>query len=174
MRSTVATTFFLLVLTACERIRPDEQAPVPQVTLYGVRLWYYQTGRLVTEGYATRATYERSQNAVGASQVRLCFPSRDPHTSPGAEVHAGQLEGNLQSRQAVGTDGVVVRAGERNVAWTERATFDGQALEAQGSYPTTLKVSGLQVQAGGFHLWLRDERLELDGQVQSRLGEPHD
>lgn len=158
-----------LALAACERTRPLDQAPAPQVTLHGVRLRYFQADRLVAQGRAAQVTYERSSGEVGASEAVLRFPSRRP--SGGTEVRAARLEGSLATRQADGKDGVVIQAGGRLVARTERAHLDGQALEVTGAEPVMIEGPSLRLHAGGFHLWLQDERLELAGEVRGHLGE---
>lgn len=170
---TLSTTLLALAsglaLAACERTRPLDETPAPQVTLHGVRLRYFQADRLVAQGRAAQVTYQRSSGEVGASEAVLRFPSRQ--APGGTEVQAARLDGSLATRQADGKDGVVVQAGGRLVARTERAHFDGQALEVTGTEPVMIEGAALRVHAGGFHLWLQDERLELGGEVRSRLGE---
>ena len=172
----------LLLLTAlmgaCGAPRPAGVAPgaqepeqVPDVTLYGVRLQSFEGEHLVAAGRAERATYQRTSGNVVASRLVLRLPSRPggaPRaTTQGMEVRAGQLEGQLQSREADASGGVVLRTSTGIVARTTRAQMDGVTRNIRGQQPVTVQGPNYRHRADAFQLALDREVFTFSGAVES-------
>jgi lipopolysaccharide export system protein LptC len=168
------------LLGACGAPRPagpvpvpgtDEQEQVPDVTLYGVRLQSFEGEHLVAAGRAERATYQRTSGNVVASRLVLRLPSRPggaPRaTTQGMEVRAGQLEGQLQSRQADASGGVVLRTSTGIVARTTRAQMDGATRNIRGQQPVTVQGPNYRHRADAFQLALEREVFTFSGAVES-------
>ena len=161
-------------LAACSPRAPDasgaEPEQVPDVTLYGVRLQSFEGEQLAAAGHAQRATYQRDTGNIVASQMVLRLPSRPgaPRASThGLEVRAMRLEGNLGSRQAVASGGVVLRTSTGLVGRTRSAHVDGAARNIRGRESVTLQGPSYRHRADSFQLALDTEVFTFEGAVES-------
>ena len=164
----------LLLAAACACTPRAPEAPeaeeVPDVTLYGVRLQSFEGEKLAAAGHAERATYQRGTGNIVASQMVLRLPSR-PGTprasSHGLEVRALRLEGNLATRQAEASGGVVLRTSTGVVGRSQSAHMDGVTRNIRGQEPVTLQGPNYRHRADTFQLALDTEVFTFAGAVQS-------
>ena len=162
----------LAAACACTPRAPEtsEAEQVPDVTLYGVRLQSFEGEKLAAGGRAGRATYQRTTGNIVASQMVLRLPSRPgaPRASShGLEVRAVRLEGNLASRQADASGGVVLRTSTGVVGRSQSAHVDGTTRNIRGHEPVTLQGPNYRHRADTFQLALDTEVFTFAGGVQS-------
>ena len=162
----------LAAACACTPRAPEtpEAEQVPDVTLYGVRLQSFEGEKLAAAGRAERATYQRGTGNIVASQMVLRLPSRPgaPRASShGLEVRAQRLEGNLATRQADASGGVVLRTSTGVVGRSQSAHVDGATRNIRGKEPVTLQGPNYRHRADSFQLALDTEVFTFAGSVQS-------
>ena len=152
----------------------DEKLP-PQVTLSGVALHAWRGSELVAVGSAAQVTYDRSSGNFEAQTARVRFPrreaasARNPQLTSDLELSAAIANGNLLTRQAEGTGGVMARSASGLVARTPSARFDGQERLAHGDEPIEVTGPGYELEADAFTFDLLAEELLFED-VDSRLG----
>jgi hypothetical protein len=162
-----------LLLAGCRSVSSGEEtAAPPQVTLYGVRLSNFRGTQLAMSGRAAKVTYYRAPAEFSATETLVRFPGRPGMSAAvaGLEVRAPSVSGDLVHKQAVWRDGVVMGAPAGISAYTPRATFDGQTMQASGKDRVTVDGPGYALSANGFHLYFPEERFEFGDGVVSRLG----
>jgi lipopolysaccharide export system protein LptC len=175
MRPLGLSALVLLAFAAsCRPRRSDERTPPPLATLDGVRLVYFQGEELAAAGTADRATFERSEGDLTASNVLIRFRSRaEPaglRPAGGMEVRAPLVVGNRAQKKAEGEQGVVLRTGSGIVARSEKARLDGVAMIVESQTPVWVDGPNYSVTADGFRVDLNAEDIDFDRQVVSRLG----
>jgi lipopolysaccharide export system protein LptC len=168
----------LLLAAACSprSAQGPQEEPPPQVVLHGARLVSYEGERLTLSGTAERLTYQRAGGDVQGTHATLRIPpsqaaDRGPAgTSGGVEVSAPNMEGNLASKQLVGSGGVVIRTGEGMVARTPRLTYDANTQRANGNEGVTVTGPDYRMRADRFELSFPDETFIFAGSVETVLG----
>lgn len=161
------------LLGTAGRPAPDEQAPPPEVTLYGVRMQYFRGEVLNTAGRAAKLTYVRTTGELTAYESFFRFPSRDAPArpaEPGVDLRAPVVVGSLVDRQARAEGGVYMRRGELMVAQTERVFFDGVGMVARGDRRTRVESPGYVLSADQFVLDFGPEIFTFEGNVETELG----
>ena len=179
-RLSIASLAALLLAAACSPRPPrggaQQEEPPPQVVLYGARLKSYQGEQLTLSGTAERLTYQRAGGDVQGTNATLVVPpgrasERAPAgTSGGIRVSAPNMEGNLASKQLVGSGGVVIRTGEGMEARTPRLTYDASTQRANGNEGVTVTGPDYRLRADRFELSFPDETFIFAGSVETVLG----
>ena len=174
-----ASLAVLLAAAACSPRRaqgPQQEEPPPQVVLYGARMKSYEGERLTLSGTAERLTYQRAGGDVQGTNATLVLPptraseGAPPGVAGGVQVSAPNMEGNLASKQLVGSGGVVIRTGEGMVARTPRLTYDANTQRAHGNEGVTVKGPDYRLRADRFELSFPDETFIFAGSVETVLG----
>nr|WP_211194625.1 LPS export ABC transporter periplasmic protein LptC [Pyxidicoccus fallax] len=150
--------------------------PPPQVVLYGARMNSFEGERLSLSGTAERLTYQRAGGDVQGTNATLKLPpgklseGAPPGASGGVEVSAPNMEGNLTSKQVVGSGGVVIKTGDGMVARTPRLTYDANTQRAHGNEGVTVTGPDYRMRADRFELSFPDETFIFAGSVETVLG----
>ena len=163
----------LVLLAACAPKGPasaeDGAAPTPQIILYGVKLHSFKGSELFVSGRAAKVTYQRSGADFDALEAQLRFPHAQGRE---LELRAPVAQGNLETRQTVGSGGVVLRTGAGLVGTTPSARFDGRASTASGTDWVRVTGEGYALTSHGFALDLKSEEFTFRNGVDSRFGAP--
>ena len=180
-RRSLAASFTAVLTLGCGLggggSKPGDEAPPPEVTLYGVRMAHFKGDDLATSGRAAKLTYVRTTGELTAFESFFRFPNRrakQPRRrgapEPGIDVRAPVVVGSLSTRQARVEGGVYMRGAEGMVAQTERVYFDGNAFVARGDTRCRVEGPGYALSADQFTLDFVPEVFTFEGNVETELG----
>lgn len=158
----------ILALGGCAApTAPETGRAAPELVLQGVGFKFFRGSQLTTVGMARAASFRTDTGDASAEKTRTVFLRAGEQE---AVLLAGQMAGNVHTRQADAKGGVRILDAEGTVATTARAHLDGETHRASGSAPVEVTGKSFRSQASGFSLDLVGSRtLVFEGPVASQL-----